>query len=211
MSQIKWQAKLTGKLFRASVSREANKQEAIIALYTDDDQAVLPNWNIYCNGEVIDKDFNSFWKLVKDTLMEYQPYIKLDFQDYLVTRGPYQVVGKLKGFLYSSNEGAAVDASGKYYLHLYLKLPIDESIPEEIDDITITIKGKQLPADKYSYGYCNQIASKDTPCDFLTYLKVVGLAGNDKGLVQEVVGFLSYQKVAHINTVVFYWEIKNYI
>ena len=83
MSQIKWQAKLTGKLFRASVSREANKQEAIIALYTDDHQAVLPNWNIYCNDEVIDKDFNSFWKLVKDTLMEYQPYIKLDFQDYI--------------------------------------------------------------------------------------------------------------------------------
>ena len=84
MSQIKWQAKLTGKLLRASVSRESNSQEVIIAFYTDDDQAILPDWNIYAKGNVISKDFTGFWELIRDTLMEYQPYIRLDFQDNLV-------------------------------------------------------------------------------------------------------------------------------
>ena len=73
MSQIKWEARLSDNMSNARVNKDSDTGNYIIAFYHDRISNILPNWNIYSEDESIERDFNSFWGIIRDTLYEYNP------------------------------------------------------------------------------------------------------------------------------------------
>ncbi len=181
MSMMKWKANLTSDLGQAIISKN-KKRNYIIAFYGKRLSSILPDWNIYCNEEIISRDFNSFWGLIRDTLYEYQPNIRIAYNTDYVTSSCFTAKGKIKGFLFSSEDIAYIDGPRKYYLHLNIELDRGEYLPDKIENINITIDSEQLPEERYSYQYCNKFDARNLPCDFIQYLRVVGTPQGDKGV-----------------------------
>ena len=77
---------------------------------------------------------------------------------------------------------AVLDGERKYFLHLNIKLDKGEALPDKMENITLSIKSKQLPMERYSYQYCNKFDARNLPCDFSQYLKVVGTFEGDQGV-----------------------------
>ena len=142
MKPIKWEANLTNKLENALVSldQDNGNYQATLAFYIPGINFPnhLPQWNIYCQDQIISREFTSFWGLIRDTLFEYKPCIKLTYGNSI---NCFTSVGKLTSFIASDDLTAVVDKSDHkiYYLHLTIILDSDEYLPKTINNIEINI------------------------------------------------------------------------
>lgn len=179
MKQLKWKATLSEPLLKASVNCDKMTGNVVIAFYAKNIEGFFPEWKVSCDSMKLRRNFNSFWGVVRDTLYEYQPYINISHSNSSSTPG---FTGRLTGFLLSTNDTSTRDKKGKYYLHLTIQFRKGISLPKQIDDIYITIRGTQLPKGKYSYQYCDKFSARNLPCNFKQYLKVGGTWQSDKGV-----------------------------
>ena len=177
--QIHWKANLTDNLKLASASKSGDGH-VVLAFYQENLTSRLPDWNINATNQTIRKPFSHFWKLISDTLVEYQPVIRLGYYTDPGAGSCFYLKARLVGFLYSSDQTAVKDEDGKYYLHLHLKLNGPQCLPTRLENISIQINSRQLPYEKYSYQFCNKSAN-NLPCNFISYLKAVGTYRGNKG------------------------------
>lgn len=147
-----------------------------------------PFWNILYQGKFYKKDNITMSNYIKDTFYEYDPCITLRYCD--PSSHKKKCGGKAQGnqgFIAKGklryinttqhDDGLHFTQTRKHHVTYYIELD-DKSkqLPQDIKNITITLKSKLLPPDKYSYGFCHIVTGRYIKCSDLNYIKYGGVS-----------------------------------
>lgn len=132
---------------------------------------LYPKWNLYYAGNNLAKDTHSIYRLLTDTLLEYQPLLIFKNR-------------KINMFTHLQNiEYQRYNNGNKYYLKLYVEFTKPRyKLPKIIKNVKIIIKAKLLPKDKYVFGSCGKLNGQFVKCYDEEYLS------NGGGLASSVFG-----------------------
>ena len=133
---------------------------------------LYPEWTIMYNGIRVKKDLLDFLTILKDTLIEFNPQIKIIYK---CKTGIRSVDGRILGFVGTkSDDGLYEKFKNPYNCHFNIKLNNGDTLPPTIRRFQISITGKLLPKHIYKYGYCNKTDNRVNSCSDMDYIKNTG-------------------------------------
>ncbi len=133
---------------------------------------LVPSWTVMFNGIRVQKDLLDFLTLVKDTLLEENPIIRIDYR---CGGGIKTVRGRILGLVGIKGDDSQYDRHQKSHnFHFYVKLNKGKTLPKTLRGFQITITGKLLPKDIYQYAFCNTSDGRPYNCSDLDYIKNTG-------------------------------------
>lgn len=133
---------------------------------------LYPNWQIMFRGQRVKKDLYDFLTILRDTLLENNPPIRIDYR----CGAKVQTVrGRIIGFVGTQDdEGLYLKHKKSHNFHLNLKLDRGYSLPDTLKKFQITITGELLPNNLYQYGFCSSLNSRFKRCTDMDYIKNPG-------------------------------------
>ena len=150
-----------------SITKTKDKHNKVL-----DNFHLIPKWTVMFNGVRVQKDLLDFLTLVKDTLLEENPVIRIDYR---CGNGIKTVRVRIIGLVGTKGDDTLYDKHTKSHnCHFYVKLNKGETLPETLRRFQITITGKLLPNDIYQYAFCNTTNGRPHVCSDMDYIKNTG-------------------------------------
>lgn len=150
-----------------SILKRKNKSGQII-----ENCNLFPKWTIMYKGIRVKKDLLDFLTIIKDTLLEYDPLIKIYYR---CGSGVKTVHGRIVGFIGTKSDDGLYDKfKNPYNCHFNIKLNKGESLPPVIRRFQINITGKLLAKNIYKYGFCSKTDARFHDCSDIQYIRNTG-------------------------------------
>ena len=147
-----------------------------------------PFWDLLYQGKFYRKDNVTMSNYLQDTFYEYEPCITIRYCDPANQKGKcgrkaqgnqgFVAKGKLRYVKATQHDEGLYFTQQKHHLKYYIELEEgSKPLPENLRNISITLKSKLLPKDKYTYGFCHIVTARFIKCSDLNYIKYGGVSG----------------------------------
>jgi hypothetical protein len=186
MKSKRWTARLEGTLQSVDAIRDDINKTIVLRFYIPSSVKFiigdLPDWDIDYDEDQVTRSFGDMCGIIKDTLMDSEPKLRLSYQCYNSSRSTTRA--RLVDIVWGG-EAVVHNGDKTHYLHLVIRLEKDESLPESVSDCHMIISGHPLPEDRFRYGYCDRFSKGDRSCTFGTYLECAWKYGSNKAVGRE--------------------------
>ncbi len=133
---------------------------------------LFPNWNMMFENQYIKKDLLDFFTILKDTLLQENPLIRIDYR---CGQEIISVRGRIIGFAGSkSDDGLYVNNKKSHNCHIYVKLNKKNKLPKILKRFQVIVSGNLLDKNRYVYGFCNRTDGRMQKCTDIQYIKNIG-------------------------------------
>ena len=144
---------------------------------------MYPYWTISYKNDQVKKDGIDFMTILKDTLYESNPLIKITYYKNIPSKckksltdpvkknikTKFEIFGRIRGLYGTTTQDSLYDKqTSSHNFHYYIRLNKGAKIHDNIKNINITIKGNLL-SPPWEYGFCGKDASykKCRPSDYI--------------------------------------------
>ena len=139
---------------------------------TKDNFHLVPNWTMMYEGIRVQKDLLDFLTIIKDTLLDDNPLIRIDYR---CGKRVITVRGRIIGFVGTKGDDSLYHKDkNSHNCHMYIQLNKGQQLPDTLKNFQISVTGKLLPKDIYKYGFCNSTSGRFRDCSDLDYIKNTG-------------------------------------